>query len=87
MRFDTQFGDDEKRIKLNFKSFQQIISNEVERYKGDYTVTPNTDQQMLKTKDRYMTDDVTVKEIPYYEVSNESGSTVYIGKEIVVDGN
>ena len=87
MKIEVSFSNDQNRTKLNFKNFQQITSSEVEKYEGDYTVTPKTDYQILKTKDKYMADNVTVKEIPYYEVSNGSGSTVYIGKEIVVDGN
>lgn len=51
-------------------------------YQGSYTVTPKDEAQTLATKNTTMTDDVTVKQIPYYEVSNEDGYTVYIGKEL-----
>jgi hypothetical protein len=33
-----------------------------------------------------MSDDLVCKEIPYYEVSNNDGLTVYIGKENI-NGN
>lgn len=49
-------------------------------YEGEYEVTPNLEVQILETKDLRMTDDVTVKEIPYAEVSNPiGGKTAIIG--------
>lgn len=48
-------------------------------YEGEYVVTPKIIEQVLKTKDKSMSDDVTVKEIPYHEVSNPKGLTVTIG--------
>lgn len=52
-------------------------------YRGAYTVTPKEDAQTLATKNTIMTDNVTVKAIPYYETSNADGETVYIGKELI----
>lgn len=55
-------------------------SSNVEKYTGSYTVKPLVSEQTLATKDKVMTDDVTVLEIPYSEVSNnEGGCTVTIG--------
>ena len=53
----------------------------VEDYDGDYIVIPKAFQeQVLLTKGKAMIDDVTVREIPYYETSNEYGGyTVNIG--------
>lgn len=51
-------------------------------YEGDYEVTPKVYAQMLDTDRKYMREDVTVKAIPYYETSNESGTTVYIADEL-----
>lgn len=49
-------------------------------YEGDYIVTPRVNEEVvLETSDKLLTDDVTVLEIPYYETSNISGYTVYIG--------
>ncbi len=42
-------------------------------YEGDYAVTPKTEAQTLATKNKSLTDDVVVEEIPYSEVSNPSG--------------
>lgn len=48
-------------------------------YKGEYEVTPKETQQVLQTKNKSMADDITVKEIPTYEVSNNAGTTFIIG--------
>lgn len=53
-----------------------------EHYKGSYEVTPQTFRQSLETKSKVMDEDVEIKSIPYYEVSNPKGYTVYIGSEI-----
>lgn len=49
-------------------------------YTGSYDVTPMVDAQSLATKEKFLTDDVRIHAIPYFEVGNTSGgSTVYIG--------
>ncbi len=57
-------------------------------YTGSYEVTPSVvGEQVLQTKDKYMTDDLVILEIPYSEVSNTTdGITVYIGKEVITNG-
>lgn len=58
------------------------MNRECVYYMGDYEVTPKISEQMLETYDRHMNENVTIKPIPYYEVSNEySGKTVIIGDE------
>lgn len=57
-------------------------------YDGTYEVTPLANEETrLLTAQRYMTDDVTVTAIPYYETSNQSGNTVYIGTEVEIYGD
>lgn len=52
-------------------------------YEGDYEVTPKVDAQTMPTKGKVMEEDVTIKSIPFFDVSNMSGgTTVYIAKEI-----
>lgn len=51
---------------------------EPERYTGSYIVIPTREDQYLATNNKLMTDDVTVKEIPYTEVSNQFGTTCSI---------
>lgn len=52
-------------------------------YGGPYVVTPKTEEQTLYTAKKLMTDDVTVKSVPYYATNNSSGGlTVYIASEV-----
>ena len=50
---------------------------------GQTTVTPRTyEETRLETKDKLMPDDVTVRKIPRYEVSNDCGGvTLIMGDE------
>lgn len=57
-----------------------VIGGNVEEYKGAYEVTPATTAQVLETARKVMRDDLTIKEIPYAEVSNAAGgNTISIG--------
>lgn len=47
-------------------------------YDGDYTVIPKVTEQVLQTKEKVMINDLTVKEIPTYKVSNEAGGNTFI---------
>lgn len=53
-------------------------------YDGEITVTPKVESaQTLKTAGKYLEQDVQVKEIPQYSVSNDAGGTTFIiGKEV-----
>ena len=53
-------------------------------YNGEYIVTPKAfKEQTLKTNGKKMINDVTIKEVPYYETSNtDGGETVYIAGEV-----
>ena len=53
--------------------------HEVQKYSGSYDVTPRSYAQTLDTDSKYMEEDVNVRAIPYFETSNEDGTTVYIG--------
>ena len=59
-----------------------IVTTGTPPYVGDYIVIPQTNEQILPTNGYRMTDDVTVRSVPYYEVSNQSGLTVYIAQDI-----
>lgn len=51
-----------------------------EVYEGAYIVTPSVSNQTLETANKLMQSDVTIEEIPYAEVSNNSGGkTASIG--------
>ena len=52
----------------------------VDPYTGEYTVVSRVfEEQTLPTKRKFLTDEITVLEIPYIETSNEYGKTVFIG--------
>ena len=74
----------DKKLNMGFQNFQRVSDNkDVEYYEGDYTVVPKTQEQSLATSKKYLTEDITIKKIPYYDVSNTSGgTTVFIGKEL-----
>lgn len=64
-----------------YGQFQKVETGDV--YTGEYVVTPKAfEEQTLLTEHKLMADNVTVLEIPYYETSNEKGTTVYIGGTI-----
>ena len=64
-----------------FLSGTIAISGAEEAYDDGYIVTPRVYAQTLNTKNKLMKDNVSVLAIPYYETSNLSGKTVYIGGE------
>ena len=72
--------------KINASNFANEIRNissggGCEVYKGEYEVIPSVLEQILETKNKYLIDNVTVAQIPYHTVSNESGGkTVTIGE-------
>lgn len=54
------------------------LVGDVEKYDGSYDVEPLPEAQSLPTAKRYCTDDIYVRAIPFYEVSNTSGGTTVI---------
>lgn len=57
-------------------------TSQIPPYDGEYEVTPKTyDEQVLPTRNKKMINNLTVKKIPQYEVSNDSGYTLIIGDE------
>lgn len=60
-----------------------VVSPDLPIYAGTYEVTPDTKEQTLPTANKVMREDLTIKKIPYAEVSNSSGgTTVTIGNEV-----
>lgn len=60
----------------------QIITRPIaEYYTGAYEVVPKIREQVLETKEKILKENVTVKSIPYAEVTNiANGLTVTIGE-------
>ena len=52
-------------------------------YEGAYVIIPKTTDQSLDTERKLMLQDLLVKQIPFYDVSNAAGgSTIIIGNEV-----
>lgn len=47
-------------------------------YEGEYVITPKFTEQVLETKQRSLSDNVTVEKITTLEVDNEAGGVTYI---------
>ena len=64
---------------------QDIIEDVLARfpsYEGEYTVSPSRQAKTLETANKVLSDNITISEISYSEVSNNSGGTTYyIAKE------
>lgn len=59
------------------------VYKDVPLYEGEYEVTPKVSEQTLPTAEKMLTEDVTIKSIPFFNVGNTSGgSTVYIANEV-----
>lgn len=75
---NTQFIQTECTFNTDFGEVILVKTDEV--YTGDYNVIPRVYEQTLETKDKVMTDNVTVEVIPLSKVINLSnGYTVTIG--------
>lgn len=82
LSFETQIASDSEVFSFGYDNVYEVVKD-VETYDGDYTVTPMTTSQSLDTTGKLMTKDVVIKEIPFFETSNnEGGHTIYIGKEL-----
>lgn len=88
VNFVVRFEESKQSFTAHFKEgnqgfatrFGEVLQIESPPYEGEYTVTPKIVSQTMETANKRMTEDVTVKAIPYYEVSNEhNGKTVIIG--------
>lgn len=84
--FETEFVCDTEFIGGNeqvFNSeFASVVFGNAEEYTGSYEVVPSANEQILATAQKVLENNITVKEIPYKEVTNvgnNKGITVIIG--------
>ena len=84
MTFKVKFTENKQHLATKFKGVQPITEYVGgEEYRGAYEVTPKIEAQTMPTKDKFLVDDMTVKAIPFFNVSNTSGgNTVFIGSEV-----
>lgn len=77
--YDLEF-DDGASYDVELDTVIKVVTITGDIYEGPYEVTPTLETQMLATRNKTMSDDVTVFEIPYAEVGNTAGgTTVTIG--------
>ena len=66
---------------VGFGEVHDLVSSGIEDYLGDYEVTPQSEEVSLKTTNKIMRNDMTIRAIPYFCVGNNAGgNTVYIGE-------
>ena len=80
---DVKFKATDQSFKIKFRQVVTHVADSVTRYNGDYEVTPKIVAQSLPTAETYLEQDVHIKSIPFFEVSNTSGgNTIFIGNEV-----
>ena len=89
--FVLEFEEDAKEFCMTFEETNaefcmdfgemQIVHTDYDPYLGPYVVTPKRRDQILATNGKNMEDDVTVKEVPWTEVSNPTGTTFTIAAD------
>ena len=76
--FILDFFEEDEEFVLDFGEVFEI-DHDYDPYLGPYEVIPKAwEDQVLATNGKNMTDDVTVFEVPYDEVTNPTGTTVVI---------
>lgn len=81
---NVKIQDEPKHIHVTLPTKTTIVERikDADLYDGEYQVVSDVDEiQVLNTKNKIMKDDVTILAIPYWEVSNDTGTTCVIGKE------
>ena len=58
------------------------VDGSTDPFLGEYEATPKVDAQTMPCAGKKMLKDVDIKAIPFFETSNEAGTTVYIAAEI-----
>ena len=70
-------------LHVHVSTITRMLAEDVKIYGGPYEAIPKVEEQTLETAQKFMTDDLKIRAVPYYEVSNDQGgNTVYIAKEI-----
>lgn len=59
-----------------------VIHSDMPDYEGNYSVTPTPQSQQLNTENKTLREDMIINPIPYYDIANQYGRTIYIGSDI-----
>ena len=59
-----------------------VVKPNATPYDGPYEVTPKVKAQTLPTKERYLSEDIHVLSVPFYEADNQIGTTIFIASEV-----
>ena len=80
-RVELRLARNSRRLPMLLRTDIVVQESSIPVYDGSFDVTPLPGAEVvLETAGMRMEDDVTVREIPYFETTNESGGyTVVIG--------
>lgn len=80
MRLKVRFHENDQSFSPKFGGTVVVkVHENAEYYDGEYEITPTVDGQTVPVAQKMMREDLTVKAIPIYNVSNTAGgSTFYI---------
>lgn len=59
-----------------------FVDGSTDPYLGEYEVTPKVGAQTVPCAGKKMLKNVDIKAIPFFETSNETGTTAYIAAEV-----
>ena len=81
--FNSKFESTNSHLNVKFDNYQTInVAEAPERYEGDYNVIPKVISQTMSTANKFLSKNVKVESIPFWEVTNqEQGTTIIIGGE------
>ena len=70
-------------VTVQLDAVTRTSASDVQVYDGPYEAIPKVTAQTLPTAKKLMMEDVSVRAIPYFNVSNPAGgNTIYIANEV-----
>ena len=70
-------------VDVQVDAVTRIPAGDVPVYDGPYEAIPKVEAQTLPTENKLMLEDISVRAIPYFNVSNPAGgNTIYIANEV-----
>lgn len=66
MDFHVKFDKQEREFDVSFHNVVVITTNpeDIEKYDGEYVITPSTNEQLLNTSNKMMKQDIIIRAIP-----------------------